>query len=89
MTGEVYEASKTLANTTAVQFTTTQTYLRFGVLYVDTQNCYIGDSAAQTFLIEAATPVDLSKAVPLVNIDLSTLYVKAAVAGAVVHIFGT
>lgn len=89
MTGEVYEASKTLSDTVAVQFTTTQTYIKFGVLYCDTQNCYVGDSVAQTFLLEAQTPVDMSKALPLVNVDLSTLYVKAATAGAVVHVVGT
>ena len=89
MPGEVYEEQITTSDTTAHAVESAQKYLKFGVIYVDTQNCYIGDKDNQRLLLEACSPVDMSKALPLVNVDLATLYYKAATSGSVVHIVGT
>ena len=89
MTGEIYETQITTTDTTAHAVESAQKYLKFGVIYCDTQNCYVGDADNQRFLLEAGTPADMSKALPLVNVDLATLYYKAAVSGAVVHVVGT
>jgi hypothetical protein len=77
------------SDTSAHKIESTKTYLKFGMVYCDTQNCYIGDINAQSFLLEAASKYDAGKALPLANVDLSTLYVKAAVSGMVLHIVGT
>jgi hypothetical protein len=85
----LYHKTLTLNDTDVHQIESNTTVLHFGLLYVDTQNLYIGDQTDQAFLVEADSPIDLAKAIPLVDVDLKTVYVKAAVSGAVVHIIGS
>ena len=89
MAGEVYETQITTSDTNAHAVESAQKFLKFGILYVDTQNCYLGDADNQRFLVNAGSPLDTSKAVALINVDLATLYYKAATSGSVIHIVGT
>jgi len=78
-----------LANTNATAVESTHIYLRFGVMYVEAQNCYVGDSEEQAFLLQAASPCEMSRALPLVNTDLSSLFTKATQSGTIVHVIGS
>jgi hypothetical protein len=86
--GRLYHTEKVLADTNKHPIEDGPVFLKFCVIYCDTQNVYVGDEVEQLFLIEAGSPCDMSKALPLTYIDLSTVYVKAAVSGAILHIVG-
>lgn len=86
--GSVYTRSITLDHTHPRQVEKTTVCLKRCIMYTQTQNAYAGNQTEQTFQMEA-TDVCSAKCLRLTDIDLSTLWVKAAVSGAIIHIFGT
>jgi len=86
--GDVYIRTITLNHTQARQVEHKHILLKRCVVYSQTQAAYVGNQSEQSFQMDA-TDYCGSKCLRLTDIDLSSLYVKAAVSGAIVHILGT
>lgn len=87
--GDVYTRKITLGHTHPRRIEDHSIALSICWLYTKTQNCFVGNQSEQNFLLKATNEHDSAYALPLVNVDLADLYVKAATANAEVHILGT
>lgn len=86
--GAIYEEHKYLGDLLATRFTTEPLCLNAALVYVSTQDVYIGNQAGQDFLLDA-TDYFGAKSPRIYDLDVSTLWFRAAVVGATVHIIGT
>jgi hypothetical protein len=86
---DVFEDSFTLADTQPYQHYKHSQAMCGLVIYVSTQNCYVGRQGKQDFLLAASASFDDRYALKFLNVDLADLHFKAAVAGSVVHLVGT
>jgi len=86
--GDVYIRTITLNHTQARQVENKHILLKRGIIYSQAQAAYVGNQSEQSFQIAAADYCS-ANCLKLTDIDLSSLYVKAAVSGAIVHILGT
>lgn len=87
--GDVYTRKITLGHTHPRRIEDNSVALSICWIYTKTQNCFVGNQTEQTFLLKATDEHDSSLGLPLTNVDLSDLYVKAATANAEVHVIGT
>lgn len=87
--GDVYTRTITLGHTHPRRIEDHSIALSMCWVYTKTQNCYLGNQSEQTYLLKARNEHDSVYALPLVNVDLADLYLKAATANAEVHIIGT
>ncbi len=87
--GDIYTRTLTLAHIHPRRIEDNSVALSMCWIYTKTQDCYVGNQSEQTYLLKATNEHDSAWGLPLVNVDLSDLYVKAATANAEVHILGT
>lgn len=87
--GDVYARKITLGHTHPRRIEDNSIALSMCWIYTKTEDCYIGNQSEQTYLLKATNEHDSALGLPLVNVDLSDLFVKAATATAEVHIIGT
>lgn len=87
--GDVYTRKITLDHTHSRRIEENSVGLSMCWIYTKTQDCYVGNQSEQTYLLKATNEHDSALGLPLVNVDLSDLFVKAATANAEVHIIGT
>lgn len=86
--GAVYEEHKTLSDTKPRRFTDKALCLNAALVYTKTQDAYLGNQAGQDFMLDA-TDYFGAKGARIYDVDVSTLWFRAVVAGAVIHIIGT
>jgi len=86
--GAVYTATITLNHTHSQQVEKGPVVLQRCMIYSQTQDAYAGNQSEQNFKLDASDYCG-AKCLRMTNIDLSTLYFKAAASGAIIHIFGT
>lgn len=86
--GAVYTATITLNDTHAYQVEKDRIMLQRVKIYSQTQDAYLGNQSEQNFKLDASDYCG-AKCARMTHIDLSTLYIKAATSGAIIHMFGT